>query len=241
MLNTDYKVIWRYVNPDKFLFIEGENIFPRFQQFCIASNSKSEILYLLSILNSKIINLLFNKLLKTENEKDVLMGLSVIKEFVRVPKIIEDNQFIKDEVIKMTGEMLKLEEIKLADLVDFKKVLIQKFDGVKVEKNKLILTKGDKEIKLEIKSDVNLVEKVVNNLVSGDKLKLEKKKISLGELKELAVIDFELRNKIKDYIDNLVFALYFNVNIGKVGLGRAKEIKEKCGGSRFYKIINNKK
>jgi len=58
MLSTMYKVLWRYANPDKFLFIKGKNVLPRFQQFCIASNSKYEIIYLLSILNSKILDII---------------------------------------------------------------------------------------------------------------------------------------------------------------------------------------
>ena len=238
MLDTKYKVIWRYVNSDRFLYIEGQDIFPRFQQFCIASNLKSEILYLLSILNSKITNLLFDKLLKSENEKDILLGLSVIKQFVRVPKITEDNQFIKNEIIKQTEKMLKLEEIKLSDLVDFPKgASLQKFDDAQVKKNNLVLIKDSRKTKLKIKSNSSLVKKAINDFTDSDKLKLEKKIINLNELKELPVIDFELRNKIKNYIDNLVFALYFNVLIKKIGLNKIEEIKKICQNNEFYKII----
>jgi hypothetical protein len=151
MLNTKYKVIWRYANPDKFLFIRGENVFPRFQQFCIASNSKGEILYLLSLLNSKITNLLIDRLLKSENEKDVLLGITAIKEFVRVPKIIEDNECVKDEIINRAEEMLSLEKVRLSDLVDFSGIILQKFDGVKVEGRRLVVLKGQKETRLAIK------------------------------------------------------------------------------------------
>ena len=75
------------------------------------------------------------------------------------------------------------------------------------------------------------------NLSNGDKMIREKRKINLSTLKELPIVDFELRDKIKDYINDLIFALYFNINIGKVGFNRAKAIKEKCKENKFYKII----
>ncbi|MBU4285079.1 Eco57I restriction-modification methylase domain-containing protein [Patescibacteria group bacterium] len=236
-----YKIVWSYINYDRFRFSQ-DNIMINYNNVLISSDNKDEILYLLSLLNSKMSIKIFDSLLRSENEKDILIGIKTIKEFIRVPKITEDNQFIKDEVIKRSEEMLKLEDVKLSDFVDFKKVLMQKFDNVKTEKNKnkLVLINGDKEIKLEIKSNADLVKKAISGLVSNEKLRLEKNKINLGELKELPVIDFELRDKIKDYIDDLVFALYFNVSIGKVGFGRAKVVKEKCRGSKFYKVIEKK-
>ncbi|MCX6743519.1 MAG: hypothetical protein NT116_04750, partial [Candidatus Parcubacteria bacterium] len=236
MLNTRYKIIWRYVNPDKFLFIEGENVFPRFQQFCIASNSKNEIFYLLSILNSKITTLLINNLLRSENEKDLLLGLSVIKEFIRVPKITKENQFIKDEIINKTEEMLKLENVLITDLVDFDRIMQQKFDDVKIEGNNLVLITGDKQIKCKIREGAKLVKKTIEDKYVRDKL-FKDKIITLSELKSLPVIDFEKQKEIKDYIDDLVFALYFNVQIKKVGLNKAKEIEKECEKNKFYKLV----
>lgn len=241
MLNTSYKVIWRYVNPDKFLFIKGNDIFPRFQQFCIASNSKKEILYLLSILNSNIIGLLFDKLLTTENEKDILMGLSVIKEFVRVPKITEDNRFIKDEVIKKTEEMLALEDVKLSNLVDFSKVMMQKFEDVFAKDGYLILEKDKKQIRLKIKDSQELVEQSVKSAGKDNKLKLDDKdQINLSELKNLQVIDFNKQKELKDYIDDLIFALYFNVPVKEVSSSQSEKIKKMCEENKFYKIVKPK-
>ena len=237
MLDTNYKVIWRYVNPDKFLFIEGKDVFPRFQQFCIASNSKNEVLYLFSILNSKIISLLFDKLLKTENEKDMLMGLSVIKEFVRIPKITEDNQFIKDEIIKRTEEMLALEEVKLTDLVDFSGVMMQKFDDLVVEGGDLVLMKDKKKFLCKIKKDKNLVKQTIADKFNDNKLKLKDKEIILSDLKEMSVIDFDKQKELKNYIDDLVFALYFNARIDEIGLDKAEKIKKKCAENKFYAIM----
>ncbi len=237
MLNTKYKVIWRYANPDKFLFIKGENVFLRFQQFCIASDSKGEILFLLSLLNSKITNFLIDRLLKSENEKDVLLGIKAVKEFVKVPKITENNLFAKDEIIKRTEEMLALEEIKLSDLVDFSKVMMQKFDTVLVKGNNLILCKDKKENGLKIKCDKNLVEKIIAEKYQNNNLGFEHDQIILSELKNLPAIDFEKQAALKDYIDDLVFALYFNIPLTKVGFNYSAEIKERCQKDKFYDYI----
>jgi len=239
MLNTKYKVIWRYANPDKFLFVKGENVFPRFQQFCIASNSKGEILYLLSLLNSKITNLLIDRLLKSENEKDVLLGITAIKEFVRVPKIIEDNGCVKDEIIKRAEEMLSLEKVRLSDLVDFSGLMMQKFDGVKVEGRRLVLRKGQKETRLAIKGGADVVEKTVAERYPSEELEFESWGIRLSELKELPAIDFQTQAALKDYIDDLVFALYFNVPLAEVGFEYADEIKKACRKSQYYGLTQS--
>ena len=239
MLNTKYKVIWRYANPDKFLFIKGENVFPRFQQFCIASNSKGEILYLLSLLNSKITNFLIDRLLKSENEKDVLLGIKAIKEFVRVPKIIEDNKCVKDEIIKRTEEMLSLEKVKLSGLVDFSGIMMQKFDSVRVQDGNLVLHRGTKERRLKIKSDRHVVAGAIAEMYPSEGLEFESAKISLSELKELPAIDFQKQTALKDYIDDLVFALYFNFPLGKVGFEYADEIKKTCRNSQYYGLTQS--
>ena len=238
MLDTAYKIIWCYVNPDRFFFIEGKNILPKFQQFCIASNRKEEILYLLSVLNSQITLLLIEKLLRSENEKDILVGLSVIKNFVRVPKINDGNQPIKNEIIGRTGEMLALEDKTLSDFADFSRVLIQRFDDVVVEGNSLILRKDKKDIRLPIKENAGLVKKIIEVAYGKKELELKTQAISLSELKTLPVIDFEKQKAFKDYIDDLVFVLYFNIPIERLGVNEAVEIKRRCLKHPHYQTVS---
>lgn len=57
----------------------------------------------------------------------------------------------------------------------------------------------------------------------------------------LPVIDFEKQKEIKDYIDDLVFGLYFNVNIRVVGLDKASQIKAACSANKYYKVVNQEK
>ena len=237
-LDSTYKIIWSYMNFDRFHFSKVPIIWPRNQMLGIGSENKNELLYIFSLLNSKVVNNVLEKSLKIENEKDFLVSLTSIKEFVRVPKITEDKQKIKDEVVKQTEEMLALEEFKLSDFVDFSKVMIQKFDNVFVEEQKLILEKENKKIKLLIKNEEKLVGKVVNEKYGKKGLSLEKSKIDLRELKNLPVINFEKQQKIKDYIDDLVFSLYFNIGLEALGLNKAEKIKDKCSKNLYYKLVN---
>lgn len=231
-----YKIIWSYMNYDHFYFVD-KNVMINFNFVIITSNNKNELLYLLSLLNSKIIRALFMRTLKSENEKDILVGIKTIKEFVRVPKINEDNQFIKDEIIGQTDQILKLEEVLLSDLVDFSGVTMQKFDSAEVVGSNLILKKEGKEIKCPIKKDLDLVKKVIRDSFGDNKL-LSDEKINLSELKSSLVIDFEKQKALKDYIDDLVFTLYFNVPIKKVGFDKTGEIKARCEENKFYKVIS---
>ncbi len=238
LLDSKYKILWSYANSKIFHFTSLPIIWARNQICAIGSQDKNEILYLLSVFNSPIIRNILKSNLKSEHEKGYLISTTSIKEFVRVPKITEDNQFIKDEIIKKTEEMLVLEDIKLSDLVDFSGVMTQKFDSVSVSVNDLVLEKDGKEIKCRIKKDAELVKNTIKNIQQDKKL-FKEGKIILSELKNLPAIDFEKQKKIKDYIDDLVFALYFNVPIEKVGLEKADVIKKEYEKNRFYHIIED--
>ncbi len=240
-------ILWNYDNYDtnkiKFWFADKKNILPFFHQYCIASNNKKEVLYLFALLNSKITNKILIVNGKIEHEKNVILGLTSVKQFVRVPKITEDNQFIKNEIIKQTEKMLKLEEIKLSDLVDFSKVIMQKFDNVFVEDENLVLEKSSKKIKLKIKNGKKIIRQAIEEKFrTAGRLKLSGKlKINLSELKSLPIIDFEKQKLLKDYIDDLVFALYFGIKTSDVGFEKAKKIKSVCEKNEFYKIVANQK
>lgn len=231
-----YKIIWRYMNTKKFYFSE-DKIMVNFNWIVISSDNKKEMEYILSLLNSKCNHFVFNSLLKSESEKDILIGIRSIKEFLRVPRIGDSNQHIKEEIIKQTEEMLALEQVKLADLVDSSRVMMQKFDAVTVKGNNLVLCKDKKERKLKIKSNTALVKKIIADKYSSGKLEFEREKIKLSELKSLPAIDFGKQAALKDYIDDLVFALYFNIPLTKVGLKYAPNIKKLCQNNKFYRLL----
>ena len=232
-LDQQYKIIWSIKNPDKFCFTDRPIIFYMGKASIICSNNRGESLYLFSLLNCPIIKLILEAHLKSEQEKEYLIPIKAIKEFVHIPKITEDNQFIKNEIIKQTEKMLVLEEKRLSDFVNFSKIILQKFDKVFVENNDLILERNNEKIKFVIKENINLIKKILK-----EKIESKREKITLSELKSLSIIDYEKQQKIKDYIDDLVFVLYFKIRLEKLGLNQAENIKMRCTKNPYYKLIN---
>jgi hypothetical protein len=232
-----YKIVWSYINYDRFRMAD-EDIMIDYNSVLISSDDRSEILYLLSILNSKVSINILEKLLRNENEKDILIGIKTIKEFIRIPRINEDNEHLKEEIIIKTEEMLRIEDLRISDLVDFSNVLVQKFNGFEIEGNNLFLIKGKDKFKCKIKNNQNIVNETLKINLSENRL-FKKDKIGLAELKSLPAIDFERQKQLKDYIDDLIFALYFNIPIEKVELSKAEELKKECGESIYYKIVQN--
>jgi len=235
-LEQKHKIVWRIKNPDKFYYTDHKIIFYMGKASVICSNNYEEILYLFSILNSPINKFILINMLKNENEKDYLLPIKAIKQYIRVPKITDKNKQIKDEIIKCTKEMLELEEKKLSDFVDFSKIMNQKFDEIKIEKDKLILIKDTNKFSLDI-NGTNKEKKLVKKIINEKFISTKNDNILLSELKDLPVIDYDYQNQLKDYIDNLVFALYFNVTIDKLGLDEAQNIKDKCKKNQFYDIL----
>ena len=148
-----------------------------------------------------------------------------------MPKITEKNQPIKDEIIRQTGELLKSEEMTLSDLVSFSGVLMQKIDAADTEKDNLILIKDGMRTECRIKQNSDIVAKTIRERYSAGET------ISLSELKALQAIDTDKQQKIKDYVDDLVFALYFDAEIADIGIEYAEVIKHQCGKNRFYESV----
>ena len=88
-------------------------------------------------------------------------------------------------------------------------------------------------IEQKIKRKSDLVKSVIEEKFSTND------EISLNELKFSDCIDKEEQNIIKDYIDDLVFALYFNIDIKELGLSNSEKIKKLCQKNNFYSYIYN--
>jgi len=133
--------------------------------------------------------------------------------------------------------MFDLETKSLSDFVDFKNVQLQKFDKIEIIDNYLVLNKENTQIKAKIVSNSELIKLVINNLET-DKI------ISLSEMKQLPVIDNDFQSEIKQYIDNLIFSLYFDVKLSKIGFENKDKIQIQISESVDYKYIfddDNKK
>jgi hypothetical protein len=238
LLDSTYKVIWSYINPLRFHFTDVPVIWARNQICAIGSENKEELLYLFSVLNSPIVNRILLLQLKSEYERDFLVSTSSIKQYVRVPQITTKNKHIKQEIIERTEQMLGLEAKTLSDFVDFSGGLVQKLDDVQVAGDTLVLIHDNRKTELPIKGDTELVAGTIAEKFGTEGLKLEKRQISLPELRNLQVIDFEKQAKLKDYIDDLVFALYFNIPLKEVSLDKAEEIRKHCSKSKYYQLCD---
>lgn len=235
LLDQKYKILWSYANSRRFHFTNLPVIWARNQFNAIGSNNKRELLYLFSLLNSSTNMVILRKLLKNENEKDFLLSTTSIKNFVRIPIITKEKVFIKDEIIKYSENIVDLEDYQLQDFVDFTNISKQKFDNIEVKGNILVLTHNGQEYKAPIKSKKNIVVSVIQEQY-GEK-NLLPCEIILSELKYIQSVDKEFQKLLKDYIDDLVFALYFNIPIKKVGINHATQIKELCRQKEFYNYI----
>jgi len=235
---TKYKVIWNYIKPSRFYFIdENENVLPKFQQYCIGSNNRMEIQYLFALLNSTVNNFILEKYLRNENEKDILIGVKIIKEYIRVPKINSFNEHLKSEIITQTNKLFEIESYLFSNHIDFKGILQQKFDSVEVQGNKLIICYKTNCAKCNITGNSALVQQTLaDNLPS---LTDENGIGSISELKNLPVIDFELQQEIKNYIDDLVYSLYFKVKQLDLGFANRDKVHSACVKHKYYKLIND--
>lgn len=239
VIKPKHKVFWKYINHDHFYYASGENVLPIYQQYCIASDNKEEIIYLLSLLNSSLTNFILEKNLKIANEDklSLLLGVRVIKKFVRVPKITKDNQHIKNKIVELTEELLNFEEVTLGDLVNLSGVMAQKFDSIKTDDNHLILKRDNEETRLPIKKHAKLIKKVIQGESHNSKLNLGDEKISLTELITTSAIDLEKQKAIKHHIDNLVFSLYFNVDIPRNKVDNTNFVTTVCQKNKFFKLL----
>jgi len=167
LLDSKYKVIWPYLRDIRFVFTDKSVIWSRrttSTYYGIGSENKQELFYLLSLLNSCVTKKIVEMFkLDNESKREIMVSSSLIKKEIRVPKITEKNQHIKDEIIRQTEEFLRLEEVMLN----------------------------------------------------------------------------ELQKKIQDYIDDLVFALYFDADISHIGIDHAEAVKNQCRTSRFYEIVHS--
>ncbi|MBM2816845.1 MAG: hypothetical protein HW421_3607 [Ignavibacteria bacterium] len=236
-LSKKYKIIWGKVFSNKFYFTD-RNVLPSmsYTQF-ISSDNKEELLYLFSLLNSKTNNYIYNKLFRLSNEKfGIFVVVKRIKEFLKIPIITKENDKIKTEIIKMVTEFIELEDITLHELVDFKNILLQKFDNLEIIGNNLIICYKENEAKCKIKEKIEIVRRIVDNFKKNELL--NDYSGSVNDLKSMPAFDREYQAQLKDYIDDLVYALYFKIPLPGIGFESREQIKKACSKHKFYKLVN---
>jgi hypothetical protein len=240
-LDSRYKVIWSYNNTSKFFFTDIPVIWARNKLLGIGSNNRKELLYIFSLLNSKITKVFLNNLIKLEHEetRTILVSLQIIKDQIRVPKINLENVYLKNAIIDLADELVSIEDKTLSNYVDLSRLLIQKFQEIRVEGNYLFLKHNGQQIKIKIKVDPLLVKKEIERHIGNRELSFEDQYLFLTDIKNLPIIDFERQGELKEHIDNLVFALYFNIPLTKTDLDEFNSIKKICKRNQLYELINS--
>jgi hypothetical protein len=238
-LDHKYNIVCRIKNFKKFMLIDKPLIFNMGQAAIVATDNKAEAMFLFALLNAPLnINILENNC-KTENEREFLVSIKTIKQYIRIPKITTGNVPIKAEIVKQTEIMLDLEKPVIKDFVDFPPTAMQAFDHIRVAGNTIVLTAGERNYTAKIHANkTKMVSDVVaTKYFQKDGITLNKD-INLEDLRFLPAIDFEAQERIKSYIDDLVFALYFEISLPRPGLENAAAIRAACEKNEFYSIIN---
>mgnify|MGYP001194533899 CR=1 FL=1 len=238
-LEPKWNLVWRIKNTTGFKLTDHPIIFNMGTASIITSDNKEEMHYLLSILNSPVSKFILETFLKIPTEKEYLLAILPIKKYIRVPKINPYNEHIKNEIIESTYKLLDIEKTIFSDLINFKEIMLQKFDSADVIGNILFIRYKDKEAKCKITQNPDLVKTVVSNLKKLD-LFNEDGIGSISELKSLSAFDKEYQSQYKSYIDDLVYSLYFKVKLPELGFENAQEIKKACAKNKYYQLINSK-
>jgi hypothetical protein len=244
LLDSPYKIVWSYANTQRFFFTDKPVIWARNQFNAIGSSNKKELFYLFALLNSSVSHYVITKTFKLANEDTltIAIGLKNIKTAIRVPIITAKNKHIKTEIIEQAEYLLDLEKPVIKDYVEFDRTTMQIFDFGRVVGNNIILDSGERKITGKIKKDkVELVKSVITAKYPKKPFLFSENEINLSELKFLPVIDFNAQEKVKKYIDDLVFALYFNIELNNIGIENSTAIHNKVAKNDYYFLVNAKK
>jgi hypothetical protein len=234
-LDHRYNIVCRIKNFKKFMLIDEPLIFNMGQAAIVTTDNKAEAMFLFVLLNSPLSISILENNCKTENEKEFLVSIKTIKQYIRIPKITTANAPIKAEIVKQTETMLNLEKLVINDFVDFPPTAMQVFDCIQVAGNTIVLTAGERNYTAKIhKNKTKIVGDIVTAEYSQRNGIILSKGINLEDLRFLPAIDFEAQERIKSYIDDLVFALYFTVSLPQLGLDNAAAIRAACKKNEFY-------
>jgi hypothetical protein len=143
---------------------------------------------------------------------------------------------IKTTIIKSVDELLTNDNMVLSDFVDFTNILIQQFDDARVDDGKLVIVHGKQETALPIRGNSSLISEKINDWL-GLERKFEERKYYLSEFREVNIIDDKKQLKLKNYIDDLVFSLYFNVLLDKSNVSEPQQVHKVCSKSKYYRLI----
>jgi type I restriction-modification system DNA methylase subunit len=211
VFDQKYKIIWSYMNANKF-YHSSKNVMISFNQVVISTNSELESKYLFGILNSSLSWKILNLNLSSDHEQALIIGIKSIKNFIRVPNIDTDQKKKwKLELVELAQRLLDCENVELQDLVDFDSDLLLRpqYESWSVHSGNLHLTIGNHTVNFAIKNKSNESE-IFETLESiyGKPIVIGDNPILLSDLKKININSTKSQSKIKNQIDGLVLELY---------------------------------
>ncbi len=200
-----YKIIWSYTNMKNFHFSDKQIIID-YNHIIISSNDEKEMLYLYIILTS----LLSDFILKLHNyiptEKDYSIGITAIKQFIRVPIITDKNQHLKDRLIGIAQQILDAEKPLFKDVLDISHIMVQKFDSIDIVNDELVFTHGLATTTVKINSNI---QRITYNLALYRKeMKRTKKDLALISFKNFPCVDNILIDELMHEANTIIYELY---------------------------------
>ena len=194
---------------------------------------------IVALLNSSVVKTMLYGHLPSKGEKDLLVSTTAVKDFVRVPRITAANQAVKQEIIERASEMISLEDKKVSDFVDLSDVFIQKFLEVRVNGRQLVLSGKHKEVRAKIIKKPELVNAALARLYGQEQIAFDGADVSLHTLKNMPVMDLDKAAGLFRQIDELVFSLYFRVDIQSTSFKLPGGVTELCSTNEYYEYVMN--
>jgi hypothetical protein len=188
-------------------------------------------------MNSSVVTAILYGNLRNKEEKDLLVSSTAVKDFVRVPKITPVNEFVKKQIVKSMSQLISLEDVKLKELVDFSNVLIQKFTAVRVTGKYMVLSRNNIEVRARIMEREDLVGKTIVNIYGNEQEMFSGEDISLSSLKNAPVVDADRAVELFKQIDELVFALYFDIELPKSVVNRGVPVTKLCAKNEYFDYV----
>lgn len=96
----------------------------------------------------------------------------------------------------------------------------------------IVIVHGKQETKLPIIGDKKLVSQVILDWL-GTKRDFKPARFHLSDFREMNVVNFDKQVKLKDYLDDLVFSLYFDIKLEKSHISNPKKVRKACIANEF--------
>ncbi|MDD3744783.1 MAG: TaqI-like C-terminal specificity domain-containing protein, partial [Lentimicrobiaceae bacterium] len=200
-----HKIIWRTDNPQIYQYTDEKIIIDNNQSLLISSDDENEILYLLALLNSKIVKNHFSKLFQIENEVKYYVSIKRMKQYFRVPKINSKNNQQKVKLINNMRTILEYERKTIKNCIDGRNIILQNCLNVFVENNELVISSSNHNYKYEIMQHIDKVKSVIENYFSN----FENPNVNIKSIMDL---NLDFKKEIEDLScenNKIVSCLYY--------------------------------